>query len=243
MSLVREATTKYPGTVVGDMKIAHYAISYTAGAITKPTNDPAWMLLNGAAISRTTYPVLFALFGTTYGAGDGSTTFNIPDLTEGQLPIGKGLSSFTTIGASGGEINHTLTTSEIASHGHGNTLAFGATGSHGHSVSAGLQSGVDSHSHSATDAETTTPLGPIASIGTSPFSNTAAVSLSSTNTGSAGSHSHTGSLTIDPNDGVGGDSAKTVITKGGSVSNATGGSGHNNMQPYVVVGGWLVKFG
>ena len=39
-----------------------------------------WLKANGAAISRTTYAKLFALIGTTYGAGDGSTTFNLPDL-------------------------------------------------------------------------------------------------------------------------------------------------------------------
>lgn len=38
-----------------------------------------WMIENGAAISRTTYADLFRLIGTTYGVGDGSTTFNIPD--------------------------------------------------------------------------------------------------------------------------------------------------------------------
>lgn len=39
-----------------------------------------WLVCNGAALSRTTYGALFAFIGTTYGAGDGSTTFNIPDL-------------------------------------------------------------------------------------------------------------------------------------------------------------------
>jgi hypothetical protein len=40
----------------------------------------AWKEANGQAISRADYPEAFALFGTTYGSGDGSTTFNIPDL-------------------------------------------------------------------------------------------------------------------------------------------------------------------
>ena len=47
------------------------------------TAAPAgWMICNGAAISRTTYAALFAAIGTAFGAGDGSTTFNIPDLRE-----------------------------------------------------------------------------------------------------------------------------------------------------------------
>lgn len=47
-----------------------------------PTSSaPAgWLKANGAAVSRTTYAALFAVIGTTYGAGDGSTTFNLPDL-------------------------------------------------------------------------------------------------------------------------------------------------------------------
>ena len=47
------------------------------GMSTAPTG---WLKANGAAISRTTYADLFAAIGTTYGTGDGSTTFNIPDL-------------------------------------------------------------------------------------------------------------------------------------------------------------------
>ena len=47
------------------------------------TSAPAgWMICNGAAVSRTTYAALFAAIGTAFGAGDGSTTFNIPDLRE-----------------------------------------------------------------------------------------------------------------------------------------------------------------
>lgn len=54
---------------VGDVK-------YTARS-TAPTG---WLKANGAAVSRTTYAALFAAIGTTYGAGNGSTTFNLPDL-------------------------------------------------------------------------------------------------------------------------------------------------------------------
>lgn len=46
-----------------------------------PKNTPptGWLVMNGAAISRTTYAALYALIGTSFGAGDGSTTFNLPD--------------------------------------------------------------------------------------------------------------------------------------------------------------------
>lgn len=44
------------------------------------TAPEGWLICNGSAISRTTYGALFAVIGTVYGVGDGSTTFNIPDL-------------------------------------------------------------------------------------------------------------------------------------------------------------------
>ena len=86
-----------------------------------------WLACNGSAVSRTTYSDLYALIGTTYGAGDGSTTFNVPDL-RGRTLIGtNGLAagSFTAnlgtldnIGGIGGAQNHTLTTAELPSHTH-----------------------------------------------------------------------------------------------------------------------------
>ena len=85
------------------------------------------LLLAGAAVSRTTYADLFALIGTTYGSGDGSTTFNVPDF-RGRAPHGKdnmGGSSAnvltlggTTLGYKGGAEKHTMTTSEMPYHYH-----------------------------------------------------------------------------------------------------------------------------
>ncbi len=54
-----------------------------------------WLICNGAAISRTTYADLFAVIGTTYGVGDGSTTFNLPDL-RGVFVRGSGTSGKLT---------------------------------------------------------------------------------------------------------------------------------------------------
>jgi len=77
-----------------------------------------WLICNGAAISRTTYSALFTLIGTTYGAGDGSTTFNIPDL-RGNVPVGKSTDTeFDTLGKKGGEKKHQLTVAELAAHTH-----------------------------------------------------------------------------------------------------------------------------
>ncbi len=53
------------------------------------TAPSGWLLCDGAAVSRTTFATLYAEIGTAYGVGDGSTTFNLPDL-RGRVPVGKG---------------------------------------------------------------------------------------------------------------------------------------------------------
>ena len=88
------------------------------------TAPTGWLLCDGSAVSRATYTDLFTLIGTTYGLGDGSTTFNLPDL-RGRVPVGKDdmggnaanivLINGDTLGNSGGEETHTLTTDEMAS--------------------------------------------------------------------------------------------------------------------------------
>lgn len=78
------------------------------------TAPDGYMFANGQAISRTTYSDLFAIYGTTFGAGDGSTTFNLPNLN-GRTPVGLNAkdSDFNTIGKTGGEKAHTLTKTEL----------------------------------------------------------------------------------------------------------------------------------
>jgi microcystin-dependent protein len=91
------------------------------------TTPTSWLFCYGQAINRTTYSVLFDVIGTTYGVGDGSTTFNIPDL-RGRLVAGQddmggtsanrltGLSGGVdgdVLGASGGAETHTLTAGQL----------------------------------------------------------------------------------------------------------------------------------
>lgn len=87
-----------------------------AGSVA-PSN---WFFADGAAVSRTTYASLFAAIGTTYGAGDGSTTFNLPDL-RGRVPVGKNAGTFSTLGATGGAESVTLTSAQsgLPAHTHG----------------------------------------------------------------------------------------------------------------------------
>jgi len=79
-----------------------------------------WLLCDGALVSRTTYSALFGVIGTNYGAGDGSTTFKLPDM-RGRVPIGAGQGTSLTnrvIAATGGAETHTLSENEMPSHTH-----------------------------------------------------------------------------------------------------------------------------
>ena len=78
-----------------------------------------WMVCNGAALSRNTYSDLFAVIGTAYGSGDGSTTFNIPD-KRGRIGVGINVNEteFNTLGKTGGEKSHKLVLSETPKHSH-----------------------------------------------------------------------------------------------------------------------------
>ncbi len=81
-----------------------------------------WKICDGSAVSRETYAELFNVIGTSYGAGDGSTTFNLPD-KRGRVSVGLDSSQteFNTIGKKGGEKTHQLTIEEMPSHNHGYT--------------------------------------------------------------------------------------------------------------------------
>jgi microcystin-dependent protein len=136
-------TVEYDGT---DMILvtphANLPTSADVQAATAPTGSvipfagtaqPAgWLLCFGQAVLRTEYAALFTAIGTTYGTGDGSTTFNVPDLrgrvVAGQDDMGgtsaNRLTNQTggvdgdTLGATGGAETHTLTTAQMPAHTH-----------------------------------------------------------------------------------------------------------------------------
>lgn len=80
------------------------------------TAPSSWLICDGTAVSRTTYANLFRVIGTAYGAGDGNTTFNVPNLA-GRLPRGVSSAPYT-LAATGGSNTQTLTISNVPNHKH-----------------------------------------------------------------------------------------------------------------------------
>jgi len=113
----------------------------TGSLLMWPTTSAPSGYLNcdGSAVSRTTYSALFSVLGTTFGTGDGSTTFNLPNYTD-RMPIGAGTIA-ASIGSSGGSATTTLSTANLPAHNHSasvsdpghahNYLAWGYAGSGG----------------------------------------------------------------------------------------------------------------
>lgn len=122
-----------------------------------PTNTAPedYLLCYGQAVSRIDYSDLFAIIGTQYGVGDGTTTFNIPDM-RGRFALGKdnmGGSSANRVtdtdadnlGGADGQETHTLTVGEMPSHTHGYSLADASPG-----TGSGAGSGFNSFTSSST---------------------------------------------------------------------------------------------
>ncbi|QRN84833.1 tail fiber protein [Clostridia bacterium] len=128
-------------------------------AIATPNIPEGWFECNGASISRTEYSELFESIGSTYGAGNGTTTFNLPDL-RGRALVGvdASQSEFLALGQTGGDKGHTLTVAELPPHTHdimmdsdtspdGGTGATASEDSFNRTLSGGAMSTGDGEAH------------------------------------------------------------------------------------------------
>lgn len=118
------------------------------------TAPSGWLKCNGAAISRTTYAALYAIVGTSFGVGDGFSTFNVPDL-RGEFirgwDDGRGVDAGRALGSvqagALGSHTHTASTDSQGSHSHGGTTS--SAGSHAH---GGYTNTTGAHNHTLASA-------------------------------------------------------------------------------------------
>lgn len=202
-----------------------------------------FLLCDGTAVSRTTYANLFAAISTLWGVGDGSTTFNLPNLSRRTLAGSGGASTGTlgnTTGSTGGAETHTLTSAELAAHTHSaGTLVNSAI-----SLSGSTGNNSADHTHSGTTDSTTSNIN-IGAGGTGnksldvnyePFAG-----APSTDFGTAHTHSFTtGGVSANHTHGTGTLAASTP-TISGSTGSEGSGAAHNIIQPTAIVT-YVIKF-
>lgn len=214
-----------------DYKVAKNILANPVGMISPYAGSTAptdWQLCYGQAISRTTYSSLFAIISTTYGAGDGSTTFNVPDLRgrtiagidnmggtdAGRLDIAN--SSGTVVGTQ--YVTLTSAQSGVPAHSHANTASFSGS----FSGSAGT-TGNDSpdHNHNTTWDGIGAGAGGISVWGLQGNTNAKASG------GASARHAHS----FTPAGSISG--SVTMSNANNSAANAA--SAHDNMQPTMVL--------
>jgi microcystin-dependent protein len=202
----------YSQTQVDDAVTAAVAAAVPPGTVVDFAGTAApdgWLLCFGQAVSRSTYAALFAKIGTAHGVGNGTTTFNLPDL-RGRVTAGKDNMGGTSanrltalsgglngdnLGEAGGAESHTLLVAQLPSHNHGvGTLATSSAGAHVHAVA-----------FNQSNANGNSALG-----GT----NTAANETMTGAAQSAGAHTH-------------------AVT--GSTASNGSGEAHNNVQPTLIL--------
>lgn len=172
------------GVVIGGVQVGLFTSAGLTGVIpigvilsyAASTIPPLWLLCYGQNVSRTTYALLFAIIGTTYGAGDGTTTFGLPDLRGiviagldgmGGTPAGRLTASYysggnpNVLGSIGGFQNSTLGVTNLPAYTPSGIIAVTNGAITSTSLSIG---GSTSTSFTATGAATTVPIAATAVI-------------------------------------------------------------------------------
>lgn len=199
------------------------------------TAPSGWLLCTGQAVSRTTYAGLFSIVGATYGNGDGSTTFNVPDMT-GRVPVCKSADAeFSDLGETGGVKSVTLSAAQsgIAAHSHTASSAANTTGitfsdpGHGHGVYD------PGHAHSINAVQNTVSRGAGSSSFDKWVDSGASRATNGAGTGIGIYGNTTGAYISDPQH-------SHSIT----VNNATAtvaSEAHTNLQPYITLN-YIIKY-
>jgi len=208
---------------------------------TKTTAPDGYLLCNGAAVSRSTYADLFAVISTTYGSGDGSTTFNVPQL-QGKMPQGYDGNTYNLAGTGGANtITVAVTNNQAVSSNTTNNQSVTVTGnisntslttaqlaSHRHNVVAGWNSAPN-----MSPATLTKQISPVAAAhgnpgvmsqggGSNQF-------LGNEGSGTGHNHSHTLSGTL---------TGTVAVTS--TLTGAVTAAGTNSFSPFVVVN-YIIK--
>lgn len=191
---------------------------------TAPTN---FLFARGQAISRTTYAEAFAALGTTYGAGDGSTTFNLPNL-QGKVPVGFSSSEteFDALGETGGAKTVTLTAAQMPSHTHVQDAHNHTQNNHSHTIA---------HTHTIGAADE--GFGVSNEAGEWGYAQKATNWSSGVKMAGVGADKKVETITNTGASSAANSGATTATNNATTATNqSTGGGGaHNNLQPYIVV--------
>jgi microcystin-dependent protein len=196
----------------------------------KTTAPSGYLLCDGTAVSRTTYAELFVVLSTTYGVGNGSTTFNVPQL-QGKTPQGYDGNTYNLAGTGGANTVTVAVTNNQAVSSVTNTVtnnqAVTVTGDISNTSLTTAQLASHSHTYQLGHAGNCYAAGRSGS----PYTQ---VSPSTSNTGSGTGHNHAhtlaGSLT----------GTVAVTSSGAALSGTVTAAGNNTFSPYVVVN-YIIK--
>ena len=189
-----------------------------------------WLICQGQAVSRITYSALFAVIGTTYGVGDNSTTFNLPN-AKGKVAVGKDATAeFDTLGETGGANTHTLSTTEMPGHTHSQSSFSGVSANHTHqSANTDGVYGGDNHTHNVDGAWVSVTSYTDELTGLADDSKLGGTAQTE---GESADHAH------DFSTGYENQNHGHAFT----TDNGTGGAGtHNNLMPYQVIN-FIIKY-